>query len=314
MVICTRNRADDLRRTLASVEAQHVPEGTGVVVVDASDPEAAALNRVLVERLSGEAVYLPFPGTPSLARQRNYAVARLPETVSLVHFLDDDVTLMPGYFEHLVAALTNDPEAGGAGGVIVSSPGLAAAPGGRLRSVLHYLFCLDAPRPGRVLRSGRISGYDLPERSEPFPTQWLSGCASTYRRRLLLEHPVDERLEGYSFMEDRDFSYRIARRHRLLAVPAARLVHHQSPLNRHAARRMAMEEVVHRYWFVRKNVPGLLGWLCYGWSLVGALLAIASSRRPYRREALAGFAEGLQRLARSDHPLLRDAVIEKVKW
>ncbi|WP_423818444.1 glycosyltransferase family A protein [Salinibacter ruber] len=116
VVICTRNRPVDLARTLKSVAEQCRAHDRPVVVVDGSDRDDAERTAGVVQSWGDEE--LPFSyhrhsGRPAGTRQRNVGVDLLPETVRIVHFIDDDVTVHPGYFEALSAVLRTEPNVGG---------------------------------------------------------------------------------------------------------------------------------------------------------------------------------------------------------
>jgi glycosyltransferase involved in cell wall biosynthesis len=100
-VIPTRNRRNDLERTLRSVQSQTLTDWEVVVVDDASTDDTAeflgnlADPRVRVERLAE-------PSERSVARNRGLELATSPTVL----FLDDDDALRPSALEVLTRALT----------------------------------------------------------------------------------------------------------------------------------------------------------------------------------------------------------------
>ena len=304
VIVCTRNRPADLARTLASIAAQGGAAPRVTLVVDASEADVQARNAEAT-RTSG-ARHLAYAGRPSLARQRNAGLDVLPEEVGVVHFLDDDVELRSGYFQRLNAVFA-DPSAGGAGGRIVE-------PGDRDRrpaaSAVQRLFLLASRAPGRVLPSGATTPAQTPALARQTPVDWIGGC-SAYRRALLERHRFDERLEGYSLDEDLDLSYRVGREAALVVEPDAVLVHHRSPLNRADVRRGAHDAVVHRYWFLEKNLRHPLRKPAFWWAALGRVLAAAASRHPDADAVLHGRLDGLRIVWRRAHPLLHPTPTEK---
>ncbi|WP_456427416.1 glycosyltransferase family 2 protein [Rhodocaloribacter sp.] len=300
VIVCTRNRPEDLTRALASIAAEAGPEML-VMVVDASDPAARTQNAARAETFTAAPLrYLPFPGAPSLARQRNFALDHLPPSVAIVHFLDDDVTLAPGYF-HVLNAWFDHPSVGGAGGRVIE-PG---PPRPRRRMPLRRLFLLDHPAPGRVLPSGVTTPAQTLPLPTPRPVQWLSGCSCAYRRTLLDVHRFDDRLEGYALDEDLDLSFRLGREARLVVDPRAMLFHHVSPVGRDALERRAHDALVHRYWFLEKNLRSPLRKPAFWWSVFGKLLVAGLSSHPDARDALRGRLRAVRTLLRREHYLLR---------
>jgi GT2 family glycosyltransferase len=306
IVMCTRNRPAELRRTLSSIEACCPSADRLLVVVDASDGAERMRTRSLVERFAPcPSVHWPYAPPPSSARQRNAALDRLPRSVEVVHFIDDDVTVHPGYFEALASKLRTAPDVGGVGGCIQEPERPSSSP---YRARLRRLFGLAHPVPGRVLRSGVATTAQSPSpdaASSVRETEWLSSCASSYCRTLLDRHRFDSALTGYAMLEDLDLSYRIHQDARLVVVPTARLTHRRSARNRFDAERYSHALTVHRRWFVEKHFGDARARRAYWWSQVGRLLALLASSNPHRTAALQGLLRGLRTVLRRDHPLLR---------
>lgn len=303
VVICTRNRPDELERTLDSIAAHPPSVDLLLAVVDASDAAARTRTRALIEDFDSlPSVHWPYTDMPSLARQRNAAIDRLPPSVEIVHFIDDDVTVHPGYFEALSRLFRRDSDVGGAGGVIVApSDDTTSSVVERLRR----LFLLSHPRAGHVLPSGYATSAQHPTPSDGNgfrETEWLSGCSSSYRRSLLDQHRFDKNLTGYSMLEDLDLSYRIHRQAQLVVQPEARLTHRRSPRNRFDAERYGHALTVHRRWFVEKHFDAPHP--AYWWSLVGRLFALLTSSALHRTAALRGLIQGVRTVLSRDHPLL----------
>ena len=278
VVVCTRNRPDDVRSVLSHVRA--VSPQAAILVADSSDDGDKAQVEAVVAEVDG--CWL-LDCTPGLARQRNQALEwirrRRPET-SIVHFVDDDSEPMPGYFKAIEDRFATTPELGGVGGVIVNQP----LP--RFR-IAKYAFWLYSRRPGVVLRSGRSTighyqGY------EARAADWLPGCAMSYRLDMIGDLRFDDRLEGYSLGEDLYFSFALSRRHPLTIAEDALQVHHLSPVNRQSAERVSREriELLHR--FVRENHDRGLRLYAFWWSVVGeALLHLVHGITARNPESLA---------------------------
>lgn len=258
-MICTRNRPGDLGQALARVRA--VDAGIEVLVADASDerlgPEVASV-------VAGTTECTLLTCRPGLARQRNQALAWVrehrPET-SVVHFIDDDTEVLPGYFSEIVATFDADPDLVGVGGVVLDQA--------RPRHVrIKRWFFLYGARPGAVLPSGRstIGHYEGDEATAP---EWLPGCAMSYRLPLVGDTTFDDRLEGYSYGEDMYFSYALRARHRLAIAPRAQVVHRLSPQNRLSRTRLAQDRVALLHRFVRENRDRGLRTSAFWWSVLG---------------------------------------------
>ncbi|WP_263819545.1 glycosyltransferase family 2 protein [Salinibacter sp.] len=313
VVICTRNRPEELEETLDSIAAHPPSTNLLLAVMDASDAETKAQVQSVVENFDVvPSVHWSYTDPPSLARQRNAALDRLPTAVEVVHFIDDDVTVHPGYFEALSAVLRTRPDVGGAGGLVLEpSKDAPSARNERLQSFFflsHTEVFLSHTEDGRVLPSGCTTSAQQPTRHDTSglcDTEWLNGCSS-YRRSILDQHRFDEVLTGYSMLEDLDLSYRIHRQARLVVQPEARLTHRRSPSNRFGAERYNHALTVHRRWFIEKHFGDVTSRLAYWWSLVGRLLATTVSSAPPRPAARRGLLHGLQTVLTRNHPLLSD--------
>ena len=305
VVICTRNRPEELAETLQSIAAHPPSVDLGLAVMDASDPGAQDANRQTVAAFAAlPAAHWTYDAAPSSARQRNAAVKRLPASVGVVHFIDDDVTVHPGYFDRLSDMLKMHASLGGVGGIVMEADAAfqPSAP-----SAGRQLFLLDHPAPGRVLPSGCASPAQEPRPDAPAglrPTEWLNGCAS-YRRPLFARHRFDDALSGYAMLEDLDLSYRVAQEARLAVAPNARLTHRRPARSAADAERYACALTVHRAWFAKKHF-GTIGRVAHAWSLMGRALALFASSHPHRHAARRGLWRGLQTLLTRDHPLLAD--------
>ena len=306
VIICTVNRPRDFERTVHSVFSIS-NDIERLVTVDAGSPETQAENARTLRQLGGSerTLHLPFTGRPSLARQRNVGLEALRADTAIVHFLDDDVTLQPGYFEVINTLLMEDPMASGAGGRVVE-PDRERRDSDAFRALAARAFLLDSRRPGRILRSGWTTPPQAHDLTNRVRVQWLSGCGCAYKCRMMRDLRFDDRLEGYSLDEDLDFSFTVSKRGSLWFTPDTQLVHHRSAANRMNSRELARDAIIHRYWFVRKNLPGSSG-LAFRWSLLGKRLAMLTSNAPESLESIEGFKEGIAAIRNRDHYLLSDS-------
>jgi GT2 family glycosyltransferase len=307
-IICTRNRPEALRQTLASVAEQDLPSPPNVLVVDASDSRSLSANQKAVDDFSPLVEHIEYDGTPSAARQRNMGLCHLPDATDVVFFLDDDITLRPGCLRHLASALYSSPFPGGVGALEVPNKDQSASSVPSRSPFWKYLFLLDHPRPGRVLPSGRISSYSSPFRiydDEPFSTEWLSTCCCAYKTSVLDEIQFDDSLWG-ALLEDLDLSYRVSKSSLLITVPESKFVHHRSPRNRRSVYQYAHDRLVQRYWFVDKNVDSPFAKPAFWWGTLGQLIAsLLSPKENEKWEALRGRLNGIREILFQSHPLLR---------
>ncbi|HUF10020.1 MAG TPA: glycosyltransferase [Rhodothermales bacterium] len=302
VIVCTRNRPDEVRHLMESLQGQSCTQPFEVVVVDASDDAVTPDVRAAADSALGLTVkYVRYPDTPSLARQRNFGVEQLAESTKFVHFLDDDVTLEPGYLETLADVLEQHPDIGGIGGSVLDAR--KSRTRNRVRDLVLRFFLVESSTPGKVLSSGGLTSAQSVPLDSRLQVECLGGCA-TYRRELVAGLRFDDSLEGYSMDEDLDFSYRVGRMARLVVEPAAKLIHHISPTERHSVRESRSDLIVHRYWFVEKNISHPLKKPAFWWRILGSFLMTSLSRNPDAAEARRGIVDGVSIVLKRSHPLL----------
>lgn len=176
VVLCTKDRADDLLRAIASVRASGDAGGRAEIVVV---EEAAAARQIPDVRY----VHLP-PEGRGFAHARNIGVAEA--TGEIVAFLDDDCEADDGWLDALVAPLWRDPAVlGSAGAVLVR----ACSPVGYAENILGF--------PGGGLR------YLHTADGRTVPTRHLSTCNCAYRRDAIRRaggFPERGRMGGEDFL------------------------------------------------------------------------------------------------------------------
>jgi len=267
-IVATKDRPDDLRRMLQSVQNQSVAPDQ-VIVVDSSASPVEGVTREFPGLCLDYLRHQP----PSAAAQRNAGLARVHGDIDLIGFMDDDIVL-----ERQAIAVTlrcfehASPELGGAG---LNPVNVTAQPMGRLkRSRVVSWLGIYSPHPGRVAPSGWQSLVGTV--THETPVGWLPTTAVVWRRAVFDDLEFDPFFDGYSYLEDLDFSYAASRHHELVIVPDARYCHYPSSNGRINGYRFGRVEVRNRLYFVRKH--GLSVPRCYlallvrwGMTLLGAV-------------------------------------------
>lgn len=292
-VVATRDRPSELRRMLGSLAGQSCPPSQ-VVIVDAS---REPVERVARSFSALSVVYLRHL-PPSATRQRNAGVDAVDHDVELIGFLDDDAVLEPEAMEAMLRFWEDAPEdVGGAAFNWVNCPARAVSwlKSSRLASWLG----LYSRKRGVVVPSG---WQTLVGRvSETLFVQWLPSGASVWRRAVLDEFRFDEWFDGYSYLEDVDFSYSVGKRYQLAVVADAGFSHYPSRAGRLDAYRFGKLEVRNRLYLVRKH--GLSVPRCYLGLIARMLLSVGrvlTCHRPgesFKRVCgnVAGICRGLPR-------------------
>lgn len=249
-IIATRNRPEDLVRTVESLVAQTILPAE-LCIVDSSD---ATLTRARIEGLCSDAgIELDYhhPAPRGLTVQRNVGVDRTRGDP--VFFIDDDVWLAEDCHERILEEYDRGwPNLGG----VRAAPMRPARPRWYTR-LFRKLFGLGGwwPEASGKVRSGfYVEG--ISESIGPRRVEYFNGWFMSYAREVFEHERFDEALAGYGFKEDIDFSYRVARRgYTLVQAPKAKCDHLKSPsarLNSHNLQRMNM---ANQFYLHRKNMP-----------------------------------------------------------
>lgn len=278
VAICTRDRPGELQSCLESVRAQ-TTRPKAILVVNGGRPLGDVGKDVTVRN-----------SAPGLPRQRNVALSLLD--ADLVSFLDDDVELEPTYLEHIVRWFETHAECVGAGGNVVNDRPLS-----RGSLMFRRAFSLGTG-DGRLRPSGDAIYLYHPRL--PTRVDYLSGSNMVWRRNRIAGLRFDERLEGYGYMEDVDFSLTAARHGDLWVVPEARLAHAKTHTARVPPRSYVSQVFANgAYLFAKhKRSQGFSGH-AYARRVVGRIGAyMGLAARKGSMEPLIGIAIGIRAMRR----------------
>lgn len=287
VVICTKNRVQELRQCLKSLIAQSFPPDE-VIIVDASDTEDAYL------KIKEEFPRFKYLHTkPALTYQRNVGVGN--SSGDLVFFLDDDIMLDKDFVKEIVKIFEKDSEKniGGVMGNIINiqKPKTML---GKLRANLYLLvrriFLLPSVGNGRFQSSGCPTF--IQDAEEIKNVEVLSGGLTAYRKEVFKDLKFDEDfLDAHLYTDDEDFSCRVSRKYQNVHTPYAKLVHNPSPIGRVSSYIRAKMTVEARYYLLKKNFPRTSKHtLAFWWSVVGYFIqAIAAMDK----ESIKGLIRGL---------------------
>lgn len=116
VIICTRNRPEQLERCLASITADRSAAEAEVIVIDNGSTDRT--GRVIRDAMeaSPRRMLMLWSPVPGHARARNIGV--LGATGSVLAFTDDDVTVEPGWIDAMHRAF-NNPAVVAVGGRII---------------------------------------------------------------------------------------------------------------------------------------------------------------------------------------------------
>jgi glycosyltransferase involved in cell wall biosynthesis len=279
IVICTKDRPDPLARCVASVAAQTVRPGE-LIVVDDGTLSPADVGRVqTMSEGAGIRFVYKRKSPPNLPASRNLGV-RLA-TGEIVQFLDDDVTLEPGFCEAVLRLYAADDSQ-----VLAGTEGTLIEPGGDwARQAFEMLYAAAgwwALRPRGLRRPPTPACIRRGEAKEVWN---IVGATMSFRRRLLLANPFDEALGGYALGEDRDMAYRLARCGWLVRAPDSRAIHHHEAAGRSDRFTFGRMTVTNYCRILQRSGIGGVGaalTVVYSFLVIGAAIAGLALLKPKR--------------------------------
>ncbi|MEA2447317.1 MAG: hypothetical protein QOK47_954 [Actinomycetota bacterium] len=266
-VIATRNRPQDLLKTIESLVAQTVLPAE-LCIVDSSDETP---TRPEIEALcdkAGIALDYHHPAPRGLTIQRNVGIDRTKGDP--VFLIDDDVWLAEDCHEQVLAEYERwGPGLGG----VRATPVRPAQPSLGTR-IYRKIFGIGGWWPeasGKIRRGFYAEGVS--DSAGVRKLEYFNGWFMSYRREVFDHERFDEALSGYAYKEDIDFSYRVSRRYTLIQTPKARCDHLKAPsarLNSHHLQRM---NLANQFYLHRKLMPQTIAnKAALWWALTGLFI------------------------------------------
>ncbi len=205
IVIPVKNGGEDLRRCLAAIAAQQVPDDVEVIVVDSGSAD----DSVTVARGTGARVHQIAPADFDHGATRNLGVS-LARGEIIVFISQDAYPERPDWLARLTAPLA-DPAIGGAYGRQVAHHDAAPSEG-------FFLDFLYGSQP-RVQRAGGPADLTM-------DVTLFSNANAAMRRETLVEFPF---AQDIIMSEDQEWSRRVLLAGRDLAYVADAVVRHSHP-------------------------------------------------------------------------------------
>jgi len=268
-VVATKDRHDDLRTMLKSL-AEQSRRPDQIIIVDSSTEKDAGVG----EEFPSLNIRYIHHDRPSASRRRNVGVRAVDDDTDLIGFLDDDAVLLPGAMEAMLKFWETGPP--DLGGCSFNDADFKPSSGGGLNRLpcVRWLG-LYSKEGGRVMPSGWQTL--IGSVNEDTFVEWLPTTAAVWRREVFDEFMFDEYFDGYSYLEDLDFSFSVGKHYRLAVVADAGFRHYPSPSGRTGAYRFGQVEARNRLYIVKKH--GLSLWRCYLGLLIRLGMTMGSAAR-----------------------------------
>lgn len=242
LIICTKDRPFDLNRLLTSVEGQNV-KPDHIIIVDGSD----APVKHVVDKFTSIPIDYVTVRPPSLPKQRNIGISRLPKDTQWIGFLDDDLVLENNSIEMIKKSIKNfngEKELAGLSMIIDNN---VNAPYSKIRA----FFLIDNKENGRMTLAGSPSL--LRKTDKNIEVDWLSGGTTFWHHKALKKYSYDEWFEGVGYFEDVDFSYRISREYALLLCGPSKCAHYHHPVSIRKNLPLGTWQITSWWYFVNKT-------------------------------------------------------------
>ncbi len=228
--IPTVGRVDILAGTVKAIASQtRMPD---IVLISIADPQDAACL---------EDMQLPFQlkiltSDKGLTTQRNRILDEIRKT-DLILFLDDDFLMAPDYVAQMLRVFEDNADVVLATGTLIADgiigPGFDHATG----------------------QDKLAKGLSVSVSSELVPTHTGYGCNMCLRAETVLDHKLrfDEALPLYSWLEDVDFSTRLAKYGRFVRPGGMRGVHLGTKSGRTRGRYLGYSQIANPIYLIRKG-------------------------------------------------------------
>lgn len=299
VIICTKNRIQDFKNTVASLTHQSriLDE---LIVIDSSD-DTATKEFIASGNFPFESHY--FHVGPGLTFARNIGIQK--STGDLLFFFDDDVELEQNYISHIEQVFLDDTqnEIGAVGGRILNESleeetmTLYSFFKRKVFNLIRYVFLQSRLGNGRFRYSGMPTQPHASGVSRYI--ECLSGGCMAFHREVFDKVRFDEKLIGYGHVEDADISKQVLTAgYKIYYEARATLDHFPSPQDRPNAKKLAELTVINYAYFFRKHWSQT--WLrkaSFWWTLAGLCLVFIPSA------GWRGVFSGVRKISHEDYLL-----------
>lgn len=266
LVIATYNRPLDLTDTFR-LSGKEIAKAGEVLIVDQSKDNKI---RDLVKKIKLKNLKYYHLDKPSLTGARNFGISKC--TKKIIVFIDDDATLLNGYFDGILSTYNKFNDCVGVSGFQKNSGR------GFLDRFFRKIFFLENSLDNNA---NVVSAYGAiyPARlDKTIQSKWLTGHDMSYKKEVFDKYKLrfDENLGGYALGEDFDLSYRLWKVNRggLYMTPKARMIHRFSSTSRTPTKKLIyMNQINHFYFNYKSFNSSLYEKFVFVWSIVGLSIA-----------------------------------------
>jgi len=272
IVVCTKDRQDDLRRCVESIKTSLTPLGnvdSEVIIVDDGHLASDRLKEIrsILGEVACEVTYFNKSDNPGLLRSRKKGIQLAKH--DLILFLDDDVVICDSYIGQLLEKYKMNEGYVGFGGVDT----LLERKYGPLelaQRIFNRVFLLSSKHLGRLSLTGFSGGMaDWPSQMSDFDTEYLSGCNMAFVKSAIESMAVPLFFDGYSLGEDLFISKIARRKGALLVSPDLKVKHFRSKAARDNGKEISKMRVINHFHLLMVDRPRPIRLAAFFWSILG---------------------------------------------
>lgn len=292
IVICTRNRPDDLERCIISIinsEFVGLFRFIEVLIIDDGELSEEVAGRIEHKLAYNGIKYSYIRKTENHGLFYSRYVGAQNSIGDIILYLDDDVEISKTYLTCLEETYRKNTKIIGLGGVDI-----------QLKTTWYYrlylrFFLLSARRIGNLSISGETySCVRWPTYMKVFHTEYLTGFNMSYKKEILNNFPMVKWFDGYSLFEDIFLSYYTSRAGQLLINPYMKVNHNVSHIARDPGEQTKCTAIINQFYFLQYfHFPWWKYIFCF-WSQLGIILLTVLRRKKYGSPA--GYFLGLKKV------------------
>ena len=247
VIIPTLNRKKDLEKTLKSI-SKCSKKPTEILIIDQSDNEET-------QNLCKDFPYLKIKyykyhlRSSSLAR--NFWINNVDKKTDIIQFFDDDILLEKDYFSELEKFFIENKNAIGWVANITSPARKITL----FKKIWLFLLTGSFIQDKEYVTSWWFNVMPFKNPNNLVNVEWTSWCWMFFRKSIFDEwFHFETNFVKYSLMEDCFLSYWIHKKYNnsLYFVPSIKLTHCESPASRIANKQRIYQNIIHRYYFIKK--------------------------------------------------------------
>ena len=219
IIIPTRNRSNKIRILLRKLKLNK-KFFNEILIIDSSETYFKQKTKKLINNYFKNLNIKYYEAEPSISKQRNIGIKKMSKKNNYYMLIDDDIDFKRGSFKIIQKFIRNNNSYIGYSFNILTKQKYNILDNFKKNFVFKKLGLYNN-RPGVVTPSGwqtKISNL-----SKNLEVNWMPSCASIYKAKEKIY--FDEFYDGYSYLEDLDFSYRKSKRGKLIVVKNAICFH-----------------------------------------------------------------------------------------